>query len=109
MWGSAPGPWPAESETEEGGEDEGGLSLPGPARSGWVSGLGRPHSPMSVSPFHRQNQTPRPSPCSSSQHHLPPKSNPQNKIIVYSVDAQGLIDLGYKALDAIHFQAKVKS
>lgn len=56
MWDRAPGPFPAESEMEEGVEDEGSLSLPGLARSRWVSGPGRPRSPMSVSPFHGQGK-----------------------------------------------------
>lgn len=56
MWDTAPGPFPAESEMEEGVEEEGSLSRPGLARSRWVSGPGRPHSPLSVSPFHRQGK-----------------------------------------------------
>lgn len=98
MWDRAPGPFPAESEMEEGGEDEGSLSLPGLARSGWVSGLADLILPCQLLPsMARKTRLQGPPPhCSSSQPHLPPKSSCQNKITVYTVGAWGLIHLGCK-------------
>lgn len=87
MWDSAPGPFPAESEMEEGGDDEGSLrQRAAAARTGQVR-LGL--ILHAVSPFHSKENGLQglPPHRSSSRPHLPPKSSPQNKIIVYGVGA----------------------